>query len=81
MSSMKLHGITLYRGIMPGAIGLDVHGGYGEAWTREFDHARRFSRPPQGYVLEAILHPSARQLILTTEPDTEGFTDYVAEGT
>mgnify|MGYP001167423896 FL=1 len=81
MSSMKLHGITLHRGITPGTIGLDEHGGYGEAWTREFDHARRFARPPQGYVLEAILPPSARQLILTTEPDTEGFTDYVAEGT
>jgi hypothetical protein len=31
-------------------------------------------------VLEAILHPSARQLVLSTEPDAEGFTDYVPEG-
>jgi hypothetical protein len=77
---MNATGITLYRGITPGAIGLDTHGGYGEAWTREFDHAKRFARPPQGYVLEAILHPSARQLILSTEPDAEGFTDYVPEG-
>jgi hypothetical protein len=73
-------GITLYRGITPGYFGLDVHGGYGEAWTRDFDHARRFARLPQGYVLEAILHPSAKQLVLTTEPDEKGFTDYVPEG-
>lgn len=74
------NGITLYRGLTPGQLGIDVHGGYGEVWTREFDHARRFARPPQGYVLEAILHPSAKQLVLTTEPDEEGFTDYVPEG-
>lgn len=77
---MNARGFTLYRGIIPSALGLDVHGGYGEVWTRDFDHARRFARQPQGYVLEAILHPSAKQLILTTEPDEEGFTDYVPEG-
>ncbi len=27
--------IILYRGITPGAIGFDVHGGYGETWTTD----------------------------------------------
>jgi hypothetical protein len=77
---MATDGITLYRGITPGTFGMDVHGGYGETWVREFDCAKRYARPPQGYVLEAALLPSAKQFVLTTEPDTEGFTDYVPEG-
>ena len=73
-------GTTLYRGITPGTFGIDVHGGYGETWARDFEHAKCYARLPHGYVLEAILRPSAKQLILTTEPDAEGFTDYVPEG-
>jgi hypothetical protein len=34
---MATNGITLYRGITPGTFRMDVHGGYGETWTREFD--------------------------------------------
>jgi hypothetical protein len=77
---MTTGGTTLYRGITPGTLGMDVHGGYGETWTREFDCAKRYARPPHGYVLEAVLLPSAKQLVLTTEPDEEEFTDYVPEG-
>jgi hypothetical protein len=77
---MATDGITLYRGITPGTLGMDVHGGYGETWTRDFEQAKRYARSPKSYVLEAILLPSAKQLILTTEPDEEGFTDYVPEG-
>lgn len=77
---MGTKGITLYRGITPGNFGLDVHGGYGETWTRDFAYAKGYARSPEGYVLEAILHSAAKQLVLTTEPDGEGFTDYVPEG-
>lgn len=77
---MNTNGTTLYRGLTPGMIGLDVHGGYGETWTRDFNYARGYVHSPQGYVLEAVLHPSAKRLILTTEPDGEGFTEYVKEG-
>lgn len=77
---MDSTGIVLYRGITPGAFGLDVHGGYGETWTRDFEDAKRYAHLPQGYVLEAILHPSAKQLVLTTEPDAEEFTNYVPDG-
>jgi hypothetical protein len=77
---MATNGTILYRGITPGTLGMDVHGGYGETWTRDFEQAKRYARSPQSYVLEAILHPSAKQLILTTEPDAEGFTDYIPEG-
>lgn len=72
--------MTLYRGITPSATGLDIHGGYGETWVRDFSSAVRYARPPHGYVLEAVLLPNAKQLVLTTEPDAEGFTDYVPEG-
>lgn len=72
--------IVLYRGITPGALGLDVHGGYGETWVRDFSSAMCYARPPLGYVLEAVLSSTAKQLVLMTEPDAEGFTDYVPEG-
>lgn len=77
---MNTKGTTLYRGLTPGMIGLDLHGGYGETWTRDFNYARGYVHSPQGYVLEAVLHPSAKHLVLTTEPDEEGFTHYVTEG-
>lgn len=77
---MSTKAITLYRGITPGSFGIDVHGGYGETWVRDFEHAKCYARSPEGYVLEAILHPSAKQLVLITEPDEEEFTHYVPEG-
>ena len=73
-------GTTLYRGITPQSLGLDIHGGYGETWSRDFEDAKRYARAPHSYVLEAVLHPSAKQLILVTEPDEEGYTYYVPEG-
>ncbi len=69
--------ITLYRGITPGTLGLDVHGDYGETWTRDFDYAKCYARLPESYVLEAILSPKARQLVLLTVDDE--FGDYVEE--
>jgi hypothetical protein len=77
---MSTKGITLYRGITPGSFGIDVHGGYGETWVRDFEHAKCYARSPEGYVLEAILYPSAKRLVLMTKPDEEGFTYYVPEG-
>lgn len=72
--------MLLYRGITPGAIGLDVHGGYGETWSRDFSVAQRFAQPPTGYILEAKLHPTAKQLVLVTGEDEEGFSEYVKAG-
>lgn len=77
---MRSNGITLYRGLTPGKIGLDIHGGYGETWSRAFDDAKGYANPPEGYILQAILPPSAKQLVLVTEPDDEGFSEYVPEG-
>ncbi len=77
---MEKPGILLYRGITPGAVGLDVHGGFGETWSRDFSVAKRFADPPAGYILEARLHPDAKQLILVTEEDEEGFSEYVEDG-
>lgn len=77
---MEKQGILLYRGITPGAVGLDVHGGYGETWSRDFTVAKRFTHPPTGYILEARLHPSAKQLVLVTKEDEEGFSEYVEDG-
>ena len=72
--------IRLYRGITPGAIGIDVHGRYGETWTMNRFYAQGYAKPPHGYVMEAILHPSAKRLVLVTEEDAEGFSEYVEEG-
>jgi|GEM_PF-2353372 len=77
---MTTNGIRLFRGITPGAIGLDVHGDYGETWARSFTYAQCYAKPPYGYVMEAILHPSAKQLVLVTEEDEEGFSYYIEEG-
>lgn len=70
--------ITLYRGITPLAVGLDIHGGYGETWSRDFEYAKCYARKPESYVLEAVLSPDARQLVLMTVDD-EGYSDYVPE--
>ena len=77
---MTPDGIRLFRGITPGAIGLDVHGRYGETWSRSLAYAQRYARPPHGYVMEAILHPSAKRLVLITEEDADGFSEYVEAG-
>jgi hypothetical protein len=77
---MNQNGMTLYRGLTSGKIGLDVHGGYGETWSRRFDDAKGYAHPPHGYVLEAILRPAAKRLVLVTERDKEGFSEYVPEG-
>lgn len=76
---MTSEGIRLFRGITPGAIGLDVHGGYGETWAHDFASAEGYARAPHGYVLEAVLSPDARRLVLVTV-DEEGFSDYREEG-
>lgn len=76
---MISEGIRLFRGITPGALGLDVHGGYGETWAHDFAGAEGYARPPHGYVLEAILSPDAKRLVLVTI-DEEGYSDYREEG-
>ncbi len=76
---MNQKGIILYRGITPRSLGLDIHGGYGETWTRDFAHAKCYARAPESYVLEAVLHPSAKRLVLITEPDEDGYTNYIPE--
>ena len=76
---MNQDGTILYRGLTPYAIGLDLHGGYGETWSRGFEGAKGYAQPPHGYILQAVLHPSARQLVLVTEVDDEGFSDYVED--
>lgn len=72
---MNLKGITLYRGFTPGTIGFDVHGGYGETWTTEYDHAVCYARGPQGYVKKANLPLEAKRLVLVI-PDEENGSDY-----
>lgn len=76
---MTSEGIRLFRGLTPGALGLDVHGSYGETWAHDFASAEGYARPPHGYVLEAVLSPDARRLALVTV-DEEGFSDYSEEG-
>jgi hypothetical protein len=68
-------GIVLYRGETPGALGFDVHGGYGEHWTHDLVHAACYAKAPDGYVLKAILPEEAKRLRLVTV-DEEGFWDY-----
>lgn len=79
MSKPNQNSIALYRGITPSSVGLDVHGGCGETWTRDFSHAKRYARPPYGYVLEATLPSTAKQLVLMTVDD-KGYSDYVEDG-
>jgi hypothetical protein len=76
---MTSEGIRLFRGLTPGALGLDVHGSYGETWAHDFAGAEWYARPPHGYVLEAVLSPDAKRLVLVTV-DEEGFSDYREEG-
>lgn len=68
-------GIVLYRGETPGALGFDVHGGYGEYWTYDLEHAACYAKAPDGYILKALLPKEAKRLRLITV-DEEGFWDY-----
>lgn len=72
---MSKNAIILYRGETPGAVGLDVHGGYGQTWTTDAAYAARYADPPYGYVRQAILPDSAKRLVLVTT-DEEGYSDY-----
>ena len=71
--------VVLYRGETPGAIGLDVHGGYGETWTTDANYAACYAKPPNGYVKKAILPHTAKRLVLVTV-DAEGYNDYDWDG-
>jgi len=72
---MSKSGITLYRGETPGAVGFDVHGGYGQTWTTDAKYAAGYADPPHGSVKEAILPCTAKRLVLVTSDD-EGYSDY-----
>lgn len=76
---MTAEGIRLFRGITPGAIDLDVHGGYGETCAHDFASGEVYARPLHGYVLETVLSPDAKRMVLVTV-DEEGFSDYREEG-
>lgn len=65
-------GLTLYRGETPGAIGCDVHGGYGQTWTLEPGLARRYARGDGEVVRVAMLPPTARRLVLV-DPVTDAY--------
>lgn len=79
MSRPNQNSIALYRGITPSSVGLDVHGGCGETWTRDFSHAKWYARPLYSYVLEATLLSTAKQFVLMTTDD-KGYADYVLAG-
>jgi hypothetical protein len=68
-------GVRLYRGESPGRIGFDVHGGYGEHWTANRDHAYRYAKGAGGYLRVAILPPTAKRFLLVTVDEQE-FWDY-----
>jgi hypothetical protein len=72
-------GLMLYRGETPGAVGCDVHGGYGQTWTLEPSHARGYARGEGGVVRVAILPPTAKRLVLvdpvTDEYNWEGLAE------
>jgi len=76
---MSKSGITLYRGETPGAVGFDVHGGYGQTWTTDAKYAAGYADPPHGSVKEAILPCTAKRLVLVTSDD-EGYSDYNLNG-
>jgi DNA sulfur modification protein DndD len=60
-------GITLFRGETPGALGFDVHGGYGRTWTTDQEHAAGY-----GEVRQAVLPASSKRLVLI-DPETGDF--------
>lgn len=69
--------LVLYRGITPGAIGFDVHGGYGETWTTSISLAACYARGPKGYIVKSVLPASAKRLVLVdTTQDEDGIYDW-----
>jgi len=58
------HQLVLYRGETPGATGFDLHGGYGETWTIDPDHAQAYAEGPNAQLKQALLPTGARRLIL-----------------
>jgi hypothetical protein len=69
-------GITLYRGETPNAIEFDVHGGYGESWTTDRDHALCYARGSIGVLRQALLPKDAKRLMLV---DNKNDYDYCWE--
>ena len=77
---MNQKGIVLYRQLTPGGIEFnELFGNYGNTWSLDLAY-EAIGMEPGGYILEAILHPTAKRLVLVTEPDEEGFYDYNPEG-
>lgn len=70
-------GVVLYRGEAPGAIGLDIHGGYGQTWTTDLEHAAAYARGLHARLRKALLPSVARRLVLV-DPATN---DYNWQGT
>ncbi len=60
------NGLMLYRGETPGAIGLDLHGGFGRSWTTDPELASGY-----GTVRQAVLPTSAKRLVLCGPADDE----------
>lgn len=76
---MNLNGVILYRGETPGTVGFDVHGGYGETWTVDPDHAAAYARGPDGYLKRAILPATAKRLVLAFA-GTDGYSEINWDG-
>jgi hypothetical protein len=60
------NGLVLYRGETSGAVGFDVHGGFGRTWTTGPEHASDY-----GTVRQAVLPASAKRLVLCDPADGE----------
>ncbi len=58
------NGLVLYRGETPGAIGLDVHGGFGRTWTTDAEQAEGY-----GTLRKAVLPATANRLVLCDPAD------------
>ncbi len=59
-----IQGIVLFRGETPGAIGFDIHGGYGETWTTDREHAACYARGQHGRLKKAFLPATAKRLVI-----------------
>jgi len=67
-------GTVVYRGETPGAVGLDVHGGYGRTWTTSPEDAAAY-----GDVKKALLPANAKRLILIDDATGDYNWDGVRE--
>jgi len=65
-------GTVLYRGETPDAVGFDVHGGYGQAWTTDYEHAACYARGDGGRIRKALLPLRARRMVLV-DPSTDDY--------